>query len=178
MGHALFIKTFVLLPYQSESLSTGQMKGKPKSKVALLARRRKLLLPTCVYLCECACCVARQPKQHLIEPQDAPRISNDFCCRVRKFPQDIYKLQAQSNTHSTRACVCACVCVCGVGMTIDMEECYYLVILLPRARASFIDYFACEQRILAGIHLRVHGLLRETLQAFNSCKRERERDEN
>lgn len=70
------------------------------------------LLPhvcVCLWVRVRVCCVARQPKQHLIEPQDAPRISNDFCCRVRKFPQDIYKLQAQSDTHSTRACVCVCM---------------------------------------------------------------------
>lgn len=98
--HALSIKSFVL-PNQSESLSTGHMKGRPKSKVVLLARRRKLLFGShCYHMCVYlrvrvqVCCVARQPKQHLIEPQDAPRISNDFCCRVRKFPQDIYKLQA------------------------------------------------------------------------------------
>lgn len=71
--------------------------------------------------------------------------------------------------------MCVCVYV-YVMMTIDMEHCYYLVILLPRTRASFIDYFACEQRILARIHLRVHGLLRETLQAFNFCMRKREKE--
>jgi len=50
----------------------------------------------------------------------------------------------------------------------------YLVILLPGARAALVDNFACEQRVLGGIHLRVLGLLRESLEALDSC-REREK---
>lgn len=49
----------------------------------------------------------------------------------------------------------------------------YLVILLPGARAALVDNFACEQRVLGGIHLRVLGLLRESLEGLGSCKKQK-----
>jgi len=51
----------------------------------------------------------------------------------------------------------------------------YLVILLPGARAALVDNFACEQRVLGGIHLRVLGLLRESLEALDSCREKGEK---
>jgi len=53
----------------------------------------------------------------------------------------------------------------------------YLVILLPGARAALVDNFACEQRVLGGIHLRVLGLLRESLEALDSCREKEEKGE-
>jgi len=44
---------------------------------------------------------------------------------------------------------------------------------LPGARAALVDYFACEQRVLGGIHLRVLGLLRESLKSLGSCKQKK-----
>lgn len=51
----------------------------------------------------------------------------------------------------------------------------YLVILLPGARAALVDNFACEQRVLGGIHLRVLGLLRESLEGLGSCKKQKQK---
>lgn len=45
------------------------------------------------------------------------------------------------------------------------------VVLLPRARAPFLIYFASQQRVLARIHFRVSWLFREPLQLQRLCER-------
>lgn len=45
----------------------------------------------------------------------------------------------------------------------------YLVVLLPRARSAFVDDFAREQCVLAGIDLCVLGLLGEALETACVC---------
>lgn len=48
---------------------------------------------------------------------------------------------------------------------------YRFVVLLPRARPSFLIYFARQQSVLARIHFRVSRLLREPLQLQRLCER-------
>lgn len=82
-------------------------------------------------------------------------------CREYEASLDIYKLQARASL----ICEMNKIVWLIAGICISHD---YLVILLPGTRATHIDYFACEQRILARVHLRVFGLLCETLKAFDS----------
>lgn len=49
----------------------------------------------------------------------------------------------------------------------------YLVVLLPGAGSAFVDNFAREKRVLAGIHFGVLWLLRESLKCHSVCKKEK-----
>lgn len=71
-------------------------------------------------------------------------------------------------THSTLYYIIICWwCWCSTpAATIS-----YLVIFLPWTWTSFVDDFACEQRILTGIHLRIFWLLGKSLKSKGFWKK-------